>query len=166
MISIKGKVQKIGLLTGADSKQPYLHQFLTYLLRFFWILFPMIKECFSGHLVHSLAFPTSPTSMLISDANPSQGATQPPEDRRMAQRVLCANDGMAGTWETILSKRVPWWWSSFECDDLIVVLLYTSVLSMKLSERLIRKISFSMSATASSRPHNVSRAYLKYSQYV
>jgi len=27
MISIKGKVQKIGLLTGADSEQPYLHQF-------------------------------------------------------------------------------------------------------------------------------------------
>ena len=54
----------------------------------------MIKECFSGHLVHSLAFPTSPTSMLISDANPSQGATQPPEDRRMAQRVLCANDAV------------------------------------------------------------------------
>ncbi len=50
MISIKGKVQKIGLLTGADSEQPYLHQFLTYLLRFFCILFPMIKECFSGHL--------------------------------------------------------------------------------------------------------------------
>jgi hypothetical protein len=42
MISIKGKVQKIGLLTGADSEQPYLHQFLTYLLRFFCILFPMI----------------------------------------------------------------------------------------------------------------------------
>ena len=50
MISIKGKVQKIGLLTGADSEQPYLHQFLTYLLRFFCMLFPMIKECFSGYL--------------------------------------------------------------------------------------------------------------------
>jgi len=50
IISIKGKAQKTGLLTVADSEQPYLHQFLTYLLRFFCILFPMIKECFSGHL--------------------------------------------------------------------------------------------------------------------